>query len=291
MLKRSIAIFVLCAAMPAWGRPLTIGTVREAPADAVRELLPFADYLARHLTPHGIDEGAVLVATGISEMASHMLRARIDVCIAEPFTALAVSLLTDAELALQAGKGTAENPSVIVARTDSGIRGLSDLRGRMVAFDQPLSSPGHLLPKLALLRRGARVVPRPQPSDIVRPDEVGYVFTQDPESSIVWVLRGKVAAAALGLEQYRRYSRQSQKKLRIVHETFSLPHLVVMMRPGLPEPLVSTLGTAMLAMDDDEEGKRILEGFDGVTSFGEIPQDVRSLLVGTESFVRNEFGL
>ncbi len=74
-------------------------------------------------------------------------------------------------------KGIGEYHTVIFVRRDSGINRLEDLKGKLIPFDDPHSSSGYFLSKMALLQEGLTLVPRQSVHQSVMQNEVGYIFS------------------------------------------------------------------------------------------------------------------
>jgi phosphonate transport system substrate-binding protein len=75
----------------------------------------------------------------------------------------------------------------------------------------------------------------------VDPDELGYVFSYDDESTVVWVLKDKVAAEAIDNHRFPKKAKGKLDQLKIIHETFSIPRQVVSYRADLPSQLVARI--------------------------------------------------
>jgi phosphonate transport system substrate-binding protein len=60
-------------------------------------------------------------------------------------------------------RGKAEYQSLIFAKKDSGINSLQDLRGKVIAFEDPESTSGHFLPRFFLVKRGFKMVETNRP--------------------------------------------------------------------------------------------------------------------------------
>lgn len=69
--------------------------------------------------------------------------------------------------------------SIYVARRDSGIDSLDDCLGKVVAFEDPHSTSGFLLPAGTLVDRGFQILEVSRPQEPVAPDEIGYFFTHE----------------------------------------------------------------------------------------------------------------
>ena len=85
--------------------------------------------------------------------------------------------------------------SVFISKTNSGIKGLADLKGKQVSFGSQSSTSGHLMPRYFLLEAG------------VDPDKdfkrVAYSGAHD--ATIASVVSGRVDAAALDITVWRKF--------------------------------------------------------------------------------------
>jgi phosphonate transport system substrate-binding protein len=61
---------------------------------------------------------------------------------------------------------------------------------------------------MVLLQKGLKLVPCESAFDPMDPEDTGYVFSYDDESTIVWVLRGKVVVGAM--DNYSFLKRQKE---------------------------------------------------------------------------------
>jgi ABC-type phosphate/phosphonate transport system substrate-binding protein len=271
--------------------PLTLGSISLEPAAEVRKFLPLARYLAHELRPDGIDDGRVIVAGSIRQMAAFIREGKVDLYIDSSFPTLAVSRLSGSRLLLRRWKkGIGEYYTVIFARQESEITRLEDLKGKMIAFEEPFSSSGYFFPKRVLVQAGLTVVRKGEAADPVGPEEVGYVFSNTDESTIVWVLRGKVAAGAMDHQTFLEKAKGSLPRLKIVHETFALPRHLVSYRADLSSSLVTRIKSILLEMDQREEGRKALHAFEGTTKFDDIPEHAKNLLETFMPFIEAEFG-
>jgi len=143
-----------------WAIPIQVGSVSIEPAEEIKKFLPLAAYLAKELQPEGFDQGKVVVAKNILEMAGFLREGKVDLYIDSPFPVSAASRLAGSKFLLRRWKkGVAEYHSVIFAKKDGGINRLEDLKGKIVAFEEPFSSSGYFLPKLLLVQKGLKLAP------------------------------------------------------------------------------------------------------------------------------------
>lgn len=204
-------------------------------------------------------------------MAALMRAGQVDLYIDSLFPTLAVSRLTGSKLLLRRWKnGSAEYQAVTFARKDSGITRLEDLKGKMIAFEEPYSSTGYFFPKLELLKRRLRLAAKRQSSDPVGADEVGYVFSRGDTNTVFWVLNGAVAAGAIDGDKYLRFAK-SLDGFRVLSETRPFPRQLVSYRRNLPAKLVGKIRQILLAMPQTDDGAKVLKDFENTTKFDDIP--------------------
>ncbi len=299
-IKHQLKAAILFAALPlavlfgrpAWAAPINIGSVGTEPAAEIKKFLPFANYLGRELQSEGIDQGKVVVAKNISQMATLLREGKVDLYIDSPFPVLAASHLSGSKILLRRWKkGAAEYRSVIFARKDSGVNRLEDLKGKMLAFQDSFSSTAYFLPKALLLQRGFKLSAKTGPAEAVAPGEVGYVFSQADENTMMWVLRKKVMAGATDEQTYAQEARTSIDSLQVIERSYALPRHVVSHRPDLPPKLLARIKEILIGMDQSEEGKKVLKAFENTTKFDELPEQSMAPLLKASKLLYAELGI
>ena len=271
---------------------LTIGSISDEPAVEIRTFLPFARYLEAKLSKVGIKKVKVRVARSVSEMAEFFKQGKMDVYIDSPFSALTVSRLSDSRITLRRWKkGVAEYHSVVFVRKDSGIQTVASLRGKMIAFEEPFSSSSYQLPLLSLQEEGLNLVEKRNATVRVRPREIGYVFSNHDQNTVVWVLHGKVAAGAMNNAALIEEAKGSLEQLQVIHKTFTVPRHLTVVRNGLPPELDQSLERILLDMHKTKAGRETLEQFERTARFDPIPQGFNDRLPLLNEFIEFEFGL
>ena len=188
----SVALFVLTVlftivnaqAQTKQNKTLTLGVVFQGSREPVQEhFRPFIDYAARKLSPSGDTKGLVVVAPSAGQMIKLLEEKRIDFYMESPYPTYLINRLGAAKLLLRRWKGgIAEYRSLIFTNKESGIARLEDLRGKIIAFEDPGSTSGYLLPKLFLLKKGFSVVEKPSRDAKVSAKEIGYIFADTVEN-------------------------------------------------------------------------------------------------------------
>jgi len=142
--------------------------------------------------------------------------------------------------------------SVFITQTDSGIKQLSDLKGKQVSFGSQSSTSGHLMPRSFLLQAG------------IDPDRdfkrVAYSGAHD--ATIASVVSGRVDAAALDITVWRKFVDEKKvdtSKVDVFYTTPPFYNYNWSVHADMPAELRERITQALLALSmDNPEGKEIL---------------------------------
>jgi phosphonate transport system substrate-binding protein len=162
-----------------------------------------------------------------------------------------------------------EYRSLIFTSKQSGVTDPKELRGKIVAFEDPGSTSGYFLPKLFLLKKGFSMSQQASPESKISVGEIGYIFANTSNEVVRLVLQKKVTAGAFSTDDYAAL--EDKPLISILAETESVPRHLVSVRKDLPETVVKRLKSVLLAMDQDKEGQQILKQTDNTTRFDSLP--------------------
>jgi phosphonate transport system substrate-binding protein len=275
-----------------WANGIYLGSISSTPAQEIKKFLPLAVYLGRELQSKGIVQGKVVVARNIAEMSDLLREGKVDLYIDSVYPSLAVSRLSGSKLILRRWKkGISEYHSVIFVRKDSDISRLEDLKGKIIAFEEPFSSSGYFIPKMVLMQEGLKLVAKTNSSEPVGPDEIGYLFSLDDENTLVWVVRGKVMAGAIDNQNYEKMAKQNHDSLKVIYRTFSFPRHIVSHRADLPSKLVARIKEILTQMDRSEAGRKALQDFERTTKFDDLSEQAKANLLRADKYIDLELGL
>lgn len=84
--------------------PLSIGSIDVEAVGEMKKFLPFVQFLARELKGEGVDQGKVVVAQSILQMASFLKEGKVDLFLDGVFPSLAVSRLSGSKFLLRRWK-------------------------------------------------------------------------------------------------------------------------------------------------------------------------------------------
>ena len=254
---------------------ITLGDIdADEPAKKIERFQPLADYLAQHLQELGISESRVVIARDTEEMAYFLRSGKVDIYFDNPFPTLKVQDLSGSEIVLRRWKGGAPTYwSVYIARLDSGIARIEDFAGKVVAFEDPYSTSGFVLPAGTLVQRGLALSEVNSHTAPVVPDEVGYLFSRDAENTVEMVLRGLVAGGGLSNQDYEELPPEFKEQIIVFDRTVAVPRQLVSVRPGLSPELAKKVRELLIGLNQTEEGRQILKGFKKTAKFDALPPE------------------
>ena len=251
---------------------ITLGDIDpEDPVKKIKRFKPLADYLAENLREYGIREGRVVVARDIEEMARFLLEESVDIYFDSPFPTLAVQDLSGSEVILRRWKqGTPTYWSTYVALKNNGIAGVEDFVGKVIAFEEPHSTSGFVLPAGTLMQRGFTLREVDGPHARVAPDEIGYFFTWDEQDTVEVLLQGQVAGGGVSNQDYENLPAELKQQVVAFDRTVAVPRQLVSVRPGLDRVLAGKVRELVIGLDETNEGRQILEGLKQTRKFDSL---------------------
>lgn len=265
---------LLVCASHASAAQLTLGSISNEPAAEIRLFSPVVRYLAKQLAPQGITKGKVVIAATMEDMAKLLKSGRVDFYMDSPMPSILVNRLAGSKMAMRRWKkGVAEYHSVVFTKNDGPLKSLSQLSGKLVGFEDPYSSSGHILPRIAMVQAGLNLVKLPGLRAKVPEGKTGYVFNDDDETTMMRVLLGRLDAGAMSEKDYKKFAKKDADKLRLLHETFPIPRHIVNLRGDFPKNLEKALRKAALGMEHDEKGKALLKAFQKTVRFDDVPPE------------------
>ncbi len=164
--------------------------------------------------------------------------------------------------------GSATYQSQFIVKAGSAIKSLEDLNGKKVAFVEPASTSGYLLPLKTLNEKG------------IKPKEV--VFAGKHDNVVTMVYQGQVDAGATfyspphtnekGVEEMEDARRlvltqfaDVKEKVVILSVSEPITNDPVVFRKEMPEEMKTKIADAMVAFVGTEEGKAAFKAIYGIT--------------------------
>jgi phosphonate transport system substrate-binding protein len=291
-----VLILCLLAAGQAMAQPfdgddvLVLGRISDDPSRHHEQLRPLLDYIVPRMAGVGIREGRILMARDSQQMASYLRRGRVDWVTETAANGLVLAERTGAKVLVATERdGVALYHSVIFVRRDSGLRKLSDLRGRSIAFQQVNSTSAYLAPAAAILDAGLPMEILLSPNDRPRRDGVGYLFARSENNISTWVHKRLVDAGAysnIDWSNLHRLPESYREDLEVIHVTAPFPRAVEVVRAGLRRDREARLRELLLAAAKDPDAREPLAHFFGTNSFVPIEGELQASMVRLADDVR-----
>jgi len=261
-------------------RTLIIGKVSPNPKKHYLYLKPIADYVASHMHDLGIDKVKVLMAKNNRQMRNYLKRRKVDWVTETVFSAIEFADKGGAEMILlKHKKGVPVYHTVFFTRKDSGIQSLEDLKGKVIAFEDPGSSTGFFIPAAILLDAGLELVELESPRDRVSGDQVGYVFANAEINMSTWVHKELVDAGAysnLDWDKEDHNPTSFREGMQIFHESGEYPRAIELVRKDLRAEVKKRMIAVLLKAHQDPEAGAALRAYQKTTQFEEIDDTVKA---------------
>lgn len=141
--------------------------------------------------------------------------------------------------------------SVFIARTDSGIHQLTDLKGKTFTFGSPSSTSGHLMPRLNLL------------ANHIDPDKdlEQIAFSGAHDATIAAVAGGKVQAGALNASVWKKFVDEKKVDTSMVNVFCTTPPFFDYnwtVRKDMPIALQEKIRNAFLNLDPSKPQDKVI---------------------------------
>ena len=260
-------------------RAIVFGDISDEPAETIQGTQPIADYVAAQLAAYGITHGEVKIAPDLETMIQWMADGEVDIYFDSPYPALVVSQESGATPVLRRWKyGVSAYHSIFIARKDSGLSSLADIQGKMVAFEESFSTSGYMLPLSYLIEQEMNPVEKASVETAVADDEVGYVFSTADNTTIQWVVSGKVPIGVIDNVTFDiLLPEETREGLTILAATEDVPRQVMVLREGIEPDLAEAIKTTLIGIDEQADAEAALADF-LTTEFDEFPEGAEAAL-------------
>ena len=193
------------------------------------------------------------VPTSYAAVVEAMCADRVDVGWVSPLAYILANKQCGADMSLVSvtRQGTSYR-GIVIARADSGLTRLDDLRGKRFAWVDPGSTSGYLFPRALVQERG--LVPDTAFSQ--------QIFAGGHDKVALAVLQGQVEGGAMAKDVLPRLSSvypTAVEEIRVLEETPDIPNDGVAFRKGLPPEIVQKTSEALLRISAREDGQKLFE--------------------------------
>ncbi|MBL8685678.1 MAG: phosphonate ABC transporter, permease protein PhnE [Myxococcales bacterium] len=250
------------------------------PAENAQALQQSADALARALSARIQLPVRAFVTLDSTALVEAMRSGQVHFGWLTPAPLILAEQFFDCRVVLtQVRRGSPSYFSALVVRDDSPIRTPEDLRGRSIAWIEPNSTSGFVIPRYLLAARGL------EPERTFRQQ----VFAGGHDSAVLAVYNGQVDVAAVWAEPpsdgggaWTRFLRnRPPPRLRPILYSPPIPSDAVGVHPNFLRAhgaLVRSVKNALVSMGQSEEGRAILRRLNSTDGFIEATSDQYALV-------------
>jgi phosphonate transport system substrate-binding protein len=154
--------------------------------------------------------------------------------------------------------------SFIIARTDSGINKLADLKGRKFAYGDPMSTSGTIYPKHLIRTSGydpekffSQVISAGAHDKVVM-----AVYNKQVDAGAIY--GGVVSDARL---KVKNMMPDVLEKTKVIARSIEIPNDTVSVRKDLPEDIVKKVTDGLVAVSKSDEGREAIMTVYGIDGF------------------------
>lgn len=264
--------FPIIASAALDGYTLKVGRITSNPRKDLAEFSVFADYLAKRLQHAGVSGGKVVFARNVNEMAQLINTKQVDVISDSLYPQLQLRKMSNLDLlANEHRNGKSSYHSILITRKNSSINLLSDLKGKIIAFEDEGSTPSYFVPWIILAQTGMVLV-----KETPNPEQVGYTFAREEINITKWVHSGKVAVGALSSKDWsnpKRVPPALKADLRIMYRSAEFPRSILGVRADLEPQLKRALRDVLLETTMSAADQTEIYPYRHVTGFSPIESD------------------
>ncbi|WP_422048461.1 phosphate/phosphite/phosphonate ABC transporter substrate-binding protein [Shimia sp.] len=263
---------VHCAPHMSVAETLTIGTMNQGIRAQMKIYEPFAAYVEEEMRGTAVTNVRLMVVSSADQMADAIKRNEVDIFIDSPLVAGKVAKMSGAQPFLRRHQETA-GPyfSVIIAHVNSGITTLDDLEGKTIAFSEPESSAGFLLPAHIIVQHGLRLREKLNQTQVAEEGEVNFVFSSHDKNTIFLIASQRVDAAATNLDAFQALRAARPGEYRVIASSAKFPRQVLLHRESLNPDTLSDVRSVLLGMQESEEGRNVLKKLQNTSAFDDFP--------------------
>jgi phosphonate transport system substrate-binding protein len=222
----------------------------EAATEQTRKFTPIASYLEKKL-------GMKVEFTPVTDYPAAveaLVNKKVDLVWFGGFTHVQAQMRSGGKIVpLAQREEDTKFQSVFIAKTDSGIKTMADMKGKQISFGSQSSTSGHLMPRSFLLE--AKIDPE---KDFKR---IAYSGAHD--ATIASVVSGKVDAAALDITVWKKFVSENKVDTKAVDVFYTTPpyfNYNWSMHVDAPADLRAKVQKALTDLDPaTPEGKEILQ--------------------------------
>lgn len=188
-------------------------------------------------------------SSNYSGMIKLFIKGKVDMGILNSFSYIQIAReakLIPVAKRVMGGKGYYQ--SYIIVNSESNIKSLDDLKGKVFAFSDPNSTTGHLLPRQILQKNSINP----------EKDFQEVLFIGHHDSIILAVSNRTADAGSVASYIFDGYDTRITKKIKIIDRSAPIPLGPLVVRYDLGKEWIDRIKRFFLSLHESEEGRSLL---------------------------------
>ncbi len=213
---------------------------------------PFSDYMSKRTG--GLIK--IVVISSFKEMQKAIDEKNIDFFYINSYVFYRLKqkgkVVAVAQMKNTLGKITSQ--SEFIVRRDSEINTVADLKGKNIAFVNPMGAGGYIAPRAYLYQAGLK-----------NGIDSNEIFTNNLFNSIRGVTLGEYDAATMCGLNYTLIGKEAGNvDLKVIAVSDSYPENIIAARKGVPFKLLALFKDEVINMSSSKDGKKVIEGMKNI---------------------------
>ena len=254
-----------------------VGLIGVDAGQILQDFDPFVEYLRRSLRRSGIRDVTVFVARDLDQMHTRIQEGKLDFILTSPFPIVEMERDELAPSVLAWQGAAREYSAVFFVRKRSSLQDLSDLQGKTVVFGTPSSTAGYAMAKAELKKNKLSMsgsADEHAPEDAIR-----YEFAGEAINQAFRVIQNRADAGVFSSRDWEELPRKERSKLRIIHRTTPVIHLLGSFHPSFQPALREVVENTLVDMSGNGKGRTALATALNMTKFERLTEEDRNSLL------------
>jgi phosphonate transport system substrate-binding protein len=261
---------------------LVLGKISHNPKKHYRYLKPMLMYVVERMSDQGVRKGKIRMAKSKEQMAQFLAGGEVDWVTETPVAASYLHENSGAELLLKKWKkGVPEYYPLFFSLKHGQVKKLDDLKGRIIALEDPASTSAYYLPVHAMIQRGLKPIKLKSFRESPPADRVGFVFVREEINISILVNKGLADAGAfsnLDWDKEDHLPSRYRDQFSVFHILPPVIRAVELVRPDFDPVLKSRLETILLRAENDPKAQPVLHAYQETKKFEKLNDPQKQLI-------------
>lgn len=259
-----ICLFISCGKKKEEEKPLVMGLVPVSNSEKlIEDTAPLHNLLGEKIGKK-VDG---FIATNYVGVVEALGSGSIDFALIPPFAYILANTKHDTEALLTSlnKHGEPGYYSILITRKDTGIKKVEDLKGKKVAFVDPSSTSGYIIPSVILQDHG-----------IDREKDIKYQFAGGHDNALQLLMNGDVDAIGTYENIVKKYAKNYDnlaERVLVLEKSDLIPGIALAVSSKVDAETKAKIKEAFLSLNKDEEGKKMIKDLFGLHGFEEAKSE------------------